>query len=108
MRKIPFMKKYVGLARQLATLRIGKQWADLAERLPAGLPALTPAEAAAWAGLGFYPSEAENMIRSELTAATYAEMERHAEDRAGGPDALAVIRIAELIAGGLEVDGGAQ
>ncbi|WP_433067249.1 hypothetical protein [Dactylosporangium sp. CS-033363] len=91
---IPFVKAYLAAATQLRTHPIAGRWARLAQTIPT----LTPQEAADWAALGFLPEEAEAQIRSGITAAAYAELEDHAEQQAGGPEALAALRIAEFLA----------
>jgi len=59
-----------------------------------------PAEAARWANLGFTPAEAAPHIAAGLTAATYDEMERHAEEQAGGVDELAAQRVRQWLDNG--------
>jgi hypothetical protein len=92
--KIEFIKAFRDAASQLDTYAVAGRWMRLHEELPA----LTAQEAAAWADLGYLPEEAEPQIRSGITAAAAAEMEDHAERQAGGPEALAAMRVAELLA----------
>lgn len=61
---------------------------------------VTAEDAAAWANLGFKPDEAAPHIAAGITPQTYREMEDHAEAQAGGPEALAAMRVAELLGTG--------
>lgn len=91
--KIEFIKAFRARATRLNTYRIAGRWMRLREEVPT----LTAKEAAAWADLGYLPEEAATQIRAGISAATATEMERHAEEQAGGPEALAAMRIAELV-----------
>jgi hypothetical protein len=94
--KIDFIIEFRVLATQLNTYAIAGRWMRLREEVPT----LTAQEAAAWAGLGYLPEEAESQIRAGITAATAREMEDHAEEQAGGKETLAAMRIAELLGSG--------
>lgn len=94
--KVAFITEFRALATQLNTYVIAGRWMRLREEVPT----LTAQEAAAWAGLGYLPEEAESQIRAGITAATAREMENHAEEQAGGREALAAIRIGELLGSG--------
>lgn len=61
---------------------------------------VTAQDAAAWANLGFTPDEARSVIADGITPPQYREMEDHAEVQAGGSEALAAMRIAELLGSG--------
>lgn len=95
--KIAFIQEFRATATHLRTYEITGKWLTLRDEIG---PALTAAEAAAWADLGYRPEEAAPQIRSGITAAMANEMEDHAEEQAGGKDELAGQRIAELINGG--------
>ncbi len=95
--KIAFVREFRACAGQLNTYEIAGDWMRLAERMRADGIELSAADAARWADLGFYPGEAEATIRGGVTAQMYAELEQHAEDEAGGPDALAAERIARML-----------
>lgn len=92
--RIAFIKAFRTAATRLDTYAIAGRWMRLAEEIPA----LTAEEAAAWADLGYLPEEAAAQIHSGITAAAADEMEDHAEEQAGGPEALAAMRIAEMLA----------
>lgn len=92
--KIQFMDEFRAAATQLHTYAIAGQWMRLREEVPT----LTAREAAAWADLGMLPEEAAPQIRAGITAAAAGEMEDYAEQQAGGPEALAAMRIAEILA----------
>lgn len=94
--KVEFIKAFRATARQLNTHPIAGRWMRLREEIPT----LTADEAAAWANLGYLPEEAEPQIRDGITAAAAREMEDHAAEQAGGPEALAAMRIAELLGSG--------
>lgn len=89
-----FLAAFQRDARQLCTPQLAVDWWLLRRSLRAPFDG---GEAAAWANLGFYPAEAEPHIAAGMTAATYREMEDHAEQRAGGGDALAAERVARML-----------
>lgn len=82
---------FLANATQLDQPVLGAQWYRM------GVPA---DEAAAWANLGFYPGEAAPHIEAGITAQTYREMEDYATQQAGGQEALAAMRLAELLGTG--------
>jgi hypothetical protein len=84
-------KTFLARATQLCTPQLGAEW------IRAGVSA---EDAAAWANAGFLPSEAAPLIADGITPQMHAEMEAHAEEQAGGPEALAAVRIAELLGSG--------
>ena len=92
--KIQFIEEFRATAHQLRTYAIAGRWVRLRDEVPT----LTAQEAAAWADLGYLPEEAADQVRDGVTAAMAREMEDHAEERAGGPEALAAMRVAELLA----------
>lgn len=92
--KIEFIEEFRVAARQLNSYVIAGQWVRLRDEMPG----LTAQEAAAWANLGYLPEEAAGQIRSGIPAAMARELEDHAERQAGGPEALAAMRIAEFVA----------
>lgn len=94
--KIEFINAYRAAANQLRTHAIAGRWMRLRDEVPA----LTAEEAAGWANLGYLPEEAEPQIRDGITAAAAREMEDHAEQQAGGGEALAAMRVAELLGSG--------
>lgn len=94
--KIAFIQEYRRLATQLRDHVIAGRWMRLRE----DIPTLTAQEAAAWADLGYYPEEAAPQIRAGITAAQAREMETYAEVQAGGSEALAAMRVAELLGSG--------
>lgn len=100
MKAIEFAKAFRTAASQLNTYALAGDWMRLAQRFEADGVELTAAQAAAWASQGFYPGEAESMIRDGVTPEMHREMEAHAEEQAGGPDNLAAMRIAELLGSG--------
>lgn len=95
--KIAWINEFRVAATQLNGYAIAGDWMRLAWTLRDEGITLTAEEAAAWASRGFFPGEAEPNIRAEITAAMDREMEAHAEQQAGGPDALAAQRIRELL-----------
>lgn len=96
--KIAFIKEYRRLAPQMTDFTTAGNWMRLAEALKdAGMP-LTAEESARWAGRGFWPEEAGQLILDGITIDQYIEMEEHTAALAGGQDALAELRIAELMA----------
>ncbi len=92
-----FIPAYRAAATQHRDPRIAGTWWRLHQALDAAGIELTADQAAAWADQGCLPGEAEPMIRAGITPQAYAEMETHAEEQAGGPDALAALRGAELL-----------
>lgn len=99
MRKIEFISEYRRLATQMTDHRIAGNWARLAEALEVSGIKLTASEAARWAGRGYLPEEAGPLILDGITADRAGEMEDYAIERAGGPEALTAMRIAELRVG---------
>jgi hypothetical protein len=95
--KIRFITDYRAAATQLTDYRIAGDWMRLAWTLRDSGVDLTPTEAAAWADLGMLPEEAGQLILDGVTAQRYAEMEQHAEQQAGGPEAYAAQRIRQLL-----------
>lgn len=90
-----YARAYMAAATQFGTYRLAREWMD------AGVSA---ADAAGWANLGYLPEEAAPLIADGITPATVREMERHAEQAAGGRDALAAQRIQRMIDAGEIVD----
>jgi hypothetical protein len=99
--KIAFINEYRRLATQMTDHRIAGNWMRLAEALETTDVTLTAADAAKWADLGYLPDEAGQLILDGITADQQAEMEDHAERQAGGSEALAAMRVAELHAAGV-------
>ncbi len=97
---IPFIRAYMAAAPQLRTYAIAGNWARLALALEPANITLTATEAAAWAGLGFLPQEAGQLIFDGITADRYREMETYAEEQAGGRDELAAQRIRQMLDSG--------
>jgi hypothetical protein len=98
--KIAFIQEYRRLATQMTDHRIAGNWMRLAEALEAAGVELTAAEAARWAGRGYLPEEAGPLILDGITAEQQGEMEDHAAEQVGGPEALAAMRVAELLGSG--------
>ncbi len=98
--KIAFIREFRDAARQLRDFSIAGDWMRLAWALRDNGIDLTAVDAAAWADLGFRPAEAAPLIASGISPATYREMEDHAEQQAGGTDAHAAERIAQMFADG--------
>lgn len=96
--KIEWIKEYRRLATQMTDYRIAGNWMRLAEALEGAGIVLTAAEAARWADRGYLPEEAGQLILDGITAEQQGEMEDHAAEQVGGPEALAAMRIAELLA----------
>ena len=95
--KIQFIEEFRATAHQLRTYAIAGRWVRLRDEVPT----LTAQEAAAWADLGYLPEDTwslQQQVDYGVTAAMAREMEDHAEERAGGPEALAAMRVAELLA----------
>lgn len=82
---------FLAEAHQLDQPALGAQWYQMG---------VAAADAAAWANLGFYPDEAQPHIAAGITPAMYRETEDHAEEQAGGEDALAAQRIAQMFDSG--------
>ncbi|WP_431728553.1 hypothetical protein [Verrucosispora sp. TAA-831] len=78
---------YSATATQHCTSRTAREWME--QDVPAE-------QAAAWANLGYLPDEAAPLIASGVTPATAAELEAHAEQAAGGRDALVAERIRQM------------
>ena len=76
------------------------QLAGLPESLGWYAMGVAAQDAAAWANLGFKPDEAADLIADGITPQAYREMEDHATEQAGGPEALAAMRTAELVGSG--------
>lgn len=85
--KIRFVEEFRHRAHQLRTFSIAGDWMRLACQFREEGVTLTAADAAGRPR--FYPAEAEPTIRSGVTVNTFADIERYAEERAGGPHALA-------------------
>ncbi|TDC00779.1 hypothetical protein E1091_04200 [Micromonospora fluostatini] len=77
------------------TYRIAREWME------AGV---APEDATAWADLGYLPQEAAPLIADGVTAATAGELERHAEETAGGSEALREQRIQQMVDAGELLD----
>lgn len=92
---VAFIDAFRTEATQLNGYRIAGRWWKL--RVAHNV---TPSDAAAWANLGFLPEEAEPLIRDGISPQQHREMEDHAEGQAGGAEALAAMRIAELTGSG--------
>lgn len=82
---------FIAQANQLNAKMLAAKWR---------LMDVTAEDAAAWANLGFTPDEARSVIADGITPQQYREMEDHAEAQAGGSEALAAMRIAELLGSG--------
>lgn len=98
--KIAFINEYRRLATQMTHYVIAGNWMRLAEALETSGITLTAAEAARWAGRGFLPEEAGQLILDGITVDQHIEMEEYAAEQVGGHEALAAIRIAELLGSG--------
>jgi hypothetical protein len=90
-----YTREYYAIATQHQTSRIAREWMEM------NVPA---ADAAAWASLGYLPSEARPLIEQGVTPETAREMDQLADDIAGGPEARAMQVIDGLIAEGTLVD----
>lgn len=86
-----FSGPFLANARQLASPRIAVDWFLLG---------VSGEDAAAWANLGCMPGEAADLIAGGVTPQTYGELEDHAAEQVGGHDALAALRVAELLGSG--------
>lgn len=82
-----WVRTYRQRATQLGTLLLAIEWHQLSQRLAAENITLTAEQAATWASRGYLPDEATPLIRSGVTPEMGGEMERHMEERAGGPEA---------------------
>ncbi len=89
-------RTYRQQALQLGTLMLAIEWHQLSHTLAGQGITLTVEQAAAWASRGYYPTEAEPLIRSGITPELDAELERHTEDQAGGPEAHLRRRLTEM------------
>lgn len=95
-----FFQDYRSRTTQLADLDTACRW----WRLSLTRREVTAPVAASWARLGYMPEEAEPLIADGITPEAVREIERHAEDAAGGPDELAAQRIAQMISLGEIID----
>lgn len=100
MKKLEFIQEYRRLATQMAGYTIAGNWMRLAEALETAGIELTAADAARWAGRGYLPEEAGQLILDGITVDQVGEMEDHAIERVGGADSLAAQRIAQWLADG--------
>lgn len=83
---------YLGTYRALASRQLDDL--DIQAWMKAGVPA---DEAAAWANLNYYPSECADLRAQGVTPAMAEAMEDAETDVAGGPEALAMQRVDELL-----------
>jgi hypothetical protein len=91
---------YRAATTQFRTPEIAGQWWKLSLRYPQ----VTATAAASWARLGYLPHEAAPLIADGITPAMAREMEHHAEQAAGGPDALRDQRVQQMVDLGEIVD----
>lgn len=96
-------RTYYQQARQLNTITLATEWHRLSHQLATEDITLTVEQAAAWASRGYLPTEAEPLIRSGVTPEMDNELERHAEEQAGGPEAHLRSRLMDLVDNGTVV-----
>ncbi len=101
-----YLHTYRAEATQLGTGRIAREWMETMNFRTATREQLEQhaREAAEWANLGYLPGEAAPLIADGITPAMVAEMEQHAEQAAGGPEALRAQRIQQMFDTGQLVD----
>lgn len=92
-----FVRAYRERATQLGTLLLAVEWHALSHTLAGENITLTAERAAAWASRGYRPDEAVSRIRAGVTPELDGDLERHAEDMAGGRVAHLRSRLIDMV-----------
>lgn len=95
-----WVRTYRQHATQLGTLLLAVEWHKLSNTLASENITLTAEQAAAWASRGYQSDEAVPLIRSGVTPELDGDLERHAEDMAGGRVAHLRSRLIDMVDGG--------